>query len=147
MASTVPLVREYAYVVLPLKMTNSEESLTSSITLCHNGNSNDIFHVGGLVDIDETPLEASTRYCREFINFVHGFDRLNLFKVIDEIKDLIPIRILMYILDVKFGSLIMTYKTRYGAAELANIVNSLREKVLDDVDDYSFTSLNVSTTI
>jgi hypothetical protein len=41
----------------------------------------------------------------------------------------------------------MTYRTRYGVAELANIVNSLREKLLDDVNDYSFPLLIVSTTI
>jgi hypothetical protein len=72
---------------------------------------------------------------------------LYLFKVIDGIKDLVPIRIFMYILDVKFGSLDMIYRTRYGAAELANTVNSLREKVLDDIDDYSFPSSIVSNAI
>ncbi len=25
--------------------------------LCHYGDTNDVFHVGGLVDIDETPME------------------------------------------------------------------------------------------
>ena len=69
---------------------------------------------------------------------MHRSDRLRLFKVIDGIKDLILIRISMSILDVKFLSLNMTYKNRYGAAELANTVNSLRESVMDDVDDYIF---------
>jgi hypothetical protein len=147
MASAVPLVREYAYVVLRLKMSNSEDSLTSSIIRCHYGNANDVFPVGGLVDIDETPIEAGILYCGELINFVQRSDMLNLFKAIDGIKDLVQIRILMYILDVKFGSLDMIYRTRYGAAELANTVNSLREKVLDDVDDYSFPPSIVSNAI
>ena len=116
MASTSPLVREYAYVVLRLKMSNSEDSLTSSIILCHYGNANDLFPVGGLVDIDETPIEAGIRYYRELIYFVQRSDMLNLFKVIDVIKEFVPIRISMHILDVKFGSLDMTYRTQYGAA-------------------------------
>jgi ADP-ribose pyrophosphatase YjhB (NUDIX family) len=96
-------------------MSNSEDSLTSSIILCHYGNANGVFLVGGLVDIDETPIEAGIRYCREMINFVQRSDMLSLFNVIDGIKDLVQIRISMYILDVKFGSLDMTYITRYGA--------------------------------
>jgi hypothetical protein len=62
----------------------------------------------------------------------------------DGLKDLIPI---LYILGVKFKTLNMTYKTRYDAVKLADRVNYLRDKVLDDVDDYSFSPLIVSTTI
>ena len=59
------------------------------------------------------PLKAGIRYCRELIDFVQRFDMLNLFNVIDAFKDLVPIRISMNILDVKFKSLDMTYITRY----------------------------------
>ena len=41
----------------------------------------------------------------------------------------------------------MTYITRYGDTKFANIVKSPRDKVSDDVDDYSFPSTIVSTTI
>ena len=59
-SSIFPLVREYAYAVLRKKMNNSEDSLTSSMIRCRYGDTNDVFHVGGLVDIDETPMETGT---------------------------------------------------------------------------------------
>ena len=147
MASTVPLVREYAYVVLRFNMSNSEDLLKSLIILCYYGDTNDVLHVDGLGGIDETPIETGTRFCRQLINFVEESNILSLLKVISGIKDLIPIRISMYIFDVKFGTLNMTYKNLYGSAELANIVNSLRDKILDDIDDYGFPPPIVSTTI
>jgi len=92
-------------------------------------------------------METGTCFCRQLINFMQEPNILSLFKAIDGIKDLIPIRISMYIFDVKFGTLNMTYKNLYGSAELANIVNSLRDKILDDIDDYGFPPPIVSTTI
>ena len=59
--------------------------------LCHYGDTNDILHVRGLVDIGETPMEAGTRYCRESITFMQESYILSLFTVIDGINDLIPI--------------------------------------------------------
>ncbi len=51
MASTILLVREYSYVVLRGKISNSEDSLISVVILCYYGDSNDIFSVGGSVGI------------------------------------------------------------------------------------------------
>jgi hypothetical protein len=41
----------------------------------------------------------------------------------------------------------MTHKTWHRAAKLANIVSSLRDKVLDERDDYGFPPPIVPTTI
>ena len=64
MASTIPLVREYAYVVLRLKMGMEQNSWTTSSILCRYGDTNDVFPIGRLVDIGETPIAAGSRYCR-----------------------------------------------------------------------------------
>ena len=72
---------------------------------------------------------------------------LGLFKVIYGLKYLIPILISLYILDVRFGTLNTTYITRYCATQLEDNVNSLRDKVLDDVDDCSISPPIGSTMI
>ena len=56
MVSTVPLVREYAFVELRLKMDMQHNSLTSSVILCRYGDTNDVFPIGGLLAIGETPI-------------------------------------------------------------------------------------------
>ena len=65
-------------------------------------------------------------YCRKLTNVVQRSDRLGLFKVIDELRDLIPIRILVYILDVRFGTLNATYITRHNATQSADTLIFLR---------------------
>ena len=49
MASSVPLVPNYVYVVIRLKITGSVNSLAYMTLLCHYGETNDIFPIGGLV--------------------------------------------------------------------------------------------------
>ncbi len=106
MASTIPLVREYAVVVLRLKVGTEQSSLTSSAIFGRYGSSKDVFPIGGLVDIGESAIVAGSRYCRQLIHFVlRSLEQLCLFKVLDAILDLNPVRINMYILDVKVGSL------------------------------------------
>jgi len=58
MTSTVPLVREYAFVGLRLKIDIRQNSLTSSTILCRYGDRYDVFSIGGLVAIGETPIAA-----------------------------------------------------------------------------------------
>ncbi len=64
-SSAVPFVREYVYIVCRLKFTNDVKCLTPSSLFCHYGETNDIFPVGGLVDIGETTIAAILRYLRE----------------------------------------------------------------------------------
>ncbi len=105
-ASIVLLVREYAFVVLRLKTGIEHNFLTSSAIFCRYGSTKDVFPIGGLVDIGETAIAAGSRYCRQLFYFVlTSPEQLCLFKVLDGILDLIPVRISMYILNVKVGSL------------------------------------------
>jgi hypothetical protein len=129
-------------------MGMEQNSLTSSVILCRYGDTDDVFPIGGLVDIGETPIAAGSRYCRQQINFVFKSpDQLCLFKVIDSVIDLNPIRINMFILDVRGNSLTTLYRTRHCASQLANAVNTLSNNLLDDVDDYVFPPPIISTTI
>ena len=94
MASTIPLVREYAFVVLRLKMGTEKSSLTSSAIFCRYGSTKDVFPIGGLVDIGESVIVAGSRYCRQLINFVlKSPEELYLFKALDGILDLNLVRI------------------------------------------------------
>ena len=104
MASTIPLGLEYAYDLLWKKMDMQQNSLTSSARLYRHGNTNDVFHIGGLVDIGETPIATDSRHYHQLVNFVlKPHDHLWLFRVLKGLKDLMPSIILMYILDVKAG--------------------------------------------
>jgi len=60
MASNVPLVLEYAYVLIRLKMDMQQNSSTSSAILCRYGDKKDVFSIGGLVDIGETPSASGS---------------------------------------------------------------------------------------
>jgi hypothetical protein len=92
-------------------MSKSEDSLTSSVIVCHYGDTNGVFPIAGMVEIDETPMEAGTHYYRKLINCVQQSNKLSFFTIIDVIKDLTPIRISMYMLDVNIRTLNMTYIT------------------------------------
>ena len=60
------------------------------------------FLLVGLVGIGKTPIAVDSRYYHRLINFVWvPHDHLCLFRVLKEIKDLMPSIISMYILDVK----------------------------------------------
>ena len=130
MASTYPLVREYAYVVPRLKMGMHQKSLTSSAILWLYGDTNDVFPIGGLVDISETSIAAASRYCRQLIIFVvKPHDHLCLFQVLKGLNDIMLVRFSMYILDVKAECLITTLcRTRQCASELAKTMDA--QKIL-----------------
>ena len=147
MASTVPLVREYAFVIPRLKLGIEQDSLTSIAIFCRYGSTKDVFPIGGLVDIGETAIAAGSRYCRQLVNFVIKHEQMCLFKVLDAVLDLNPVRINMYILDFKGGSFPTVYRTKDGASVLANTVEALGNKALDDVDDDIFPPPIISTTL
>ena len=63
MASSEPLVTNYVYVVIQLKMAESVNSLVGTTLLCHYGGTNDIFPIGGLVQPGETLTVAAIRHC------------------------------------------------------------------------------------
>jgi hypothetical protein len=110
MASTLPLGLEYAYVLLRGKMGMHHNFLTSSAMLCRYGDTNDVFPIGGLVDIGETPIPTDSRHYHQLVNFVlKPHDHLFLFRAQKELKDLMLVRSSLYILDIKAEYLTMIY--------------------------------------
>ena len=108
MASTVPLVLEYAYILFRFKINMQQNSSTSSATLCRYGDTKDVFPIGGLADFGGTLIAAGSSYYRRLDNFVlKPHDHLCLFRVPKGLKYCIPLRISFYILDVKAECLIM----------------------------------------
>ena len=78
--------------------------LTFSAILCRYGDTNDVFPIGGLVDIGETPIAAESRRYRHLVNFVlKPHDHLCLFQILKGLKHLMPRKISIHILDVKAG--------------------------------------------
>ncbi len=79
-----------------------QNSLTSSTIFCRYGDAKVEFPIGGLVAIGETPIAAGSRYYRQLVNFVSKpHDNLCLFRALKGLNDLMPVRILLHILDVK----------------------------------------------
>ncbi len=69
MSSTTPFDRDYVYIICRLKFNEDIKSLAPSSLFCHYGDTNDVFPIGGLVDIDETPIATILRYLRELAGF------------------------------------------------------------------------------
>jgi len=62
MASRVPYVRECAYMLIRIYFT--EDKLTPSSLLCHYGETNIVYSIGGLIRLDVTPIATILRYLR-----------------------------------------------------------------------------------
>ena len=91
MASSVPMVPNYVYVVIRLKMTEIVNSLVGSTLYCHYGETNDIYPIGGLVQQGETLAVAAIRHCRHLVNFrIEQNDRLYISKKLDGFMDYEP---------------------------------------------------------
>jgi len=69
MASAVPSVHDYVFLIVRLKSTENVKSLYPSSLFCHYDDSNDVFPIGGLVGIGETPIATILRYLRELAGF------------------------------------------------------------------------------
>jgi len=82
-------------------MAESVNSLVGTTLLCHCGETNDIFSIGGLVQLGETLTVATIRHCRHLATFrVEQNDRLYITKELDGFMDHEPIKITILILDV-----------------------------------------------
>jgi hypothetical protein len=101
MSSTVPSIRDYVYIICRLKFTEDIKSLAPSSLFCHYGETNDVFPIGGLVDIDETPIAAILRHLRELACFrlANGFPMFPC-SIIDGYKDHEPNKIRLYVTNV-----------------------------------------------
>ena len=99
-SSAVPTVREYAYIVCRLKF-DRESNFHPSSLFCHYGATNDIFPIGGLVDIGETPIAAIVRYLRELagLRLATNYPMFPC-AILDGYKDHEPIKIRLYVTDI-----------------------------------------------
>jgi hypothetical protein len=69
MASSVPMVPNYVYVAIRLKIAKSINGLVGTTLLCHYGEANYVFPIGGIVQPSETLTTAVIRHCRHLVNF------------------------------------------------------------------------------
>ena len=104
MASTVPLVPNYVYVVIRPKMAENINSLVGSTLLCHYGETHDVFPIGGLVQPGETLTVATIRHCRHLISFrIEQNDRLYIAKELGRFMEHEPKKMTIFITDVLQG--------------------------------------------
>ncbi len=69
MPLAIPSAHDYVYIIVRLKFTKNNKSVSLSSLFCHYGDSNDVFLIGGLVSIGETPIATILRYLRELAGF------------------------------------------------------------------------------
>ena len=82
MAYSVPLVPNYVYVVIRLKMAENINSLVGSALFCHCGETHNVFPIGGLVQPGETLTAATICHCRHLVYFrIEQNDRLYIYKI------------------------------------------------------------------
>ena len=62
-------VPSYVYVVIRLKRAESVNSLVGTTLFWHYGETNDIFLIGGLVQLGDTLTTATIRHCLHLLNF------------------------------------------------------------------------------
>jgi hypothetical protein len=125
MATAVPFARENAYNIFRMKFTEELRGLSPSSLFCKYVQTNDVYLVGGLVSIDETPVVSILRHLRELACFrlARNFPRFfwNLNKSYMEHE---PIKISLYISDMSDEHL--KYCNSYCALMLGN-------QVIDDM--------------
>ena len=63
MASIAPLVPEYVYIAVRVKMHVKYNSLISAMVVCNYGDTNDVLLIGGLVLPNETLVDCALRHC------------------------------------------------------------------------------------
>ena len=107
------VVRDYAYIICRLKF-DKESNYHPSSLFCHYGATNDIFPIGGLVDIGETPIAAILRYLRELAGFrlATGYPMFPC-AILDGYKDHEPIKIRLYVTDILWDH--CRYRNSYHA--------------------------------
>ena len=69
MASTMPSVPEYVYLVIRIELPRDPKMFSPLTILCHYGETDDVFLAGGLVNVGETPIATVLRHCRQLMGF------------------------------------------------------------------------------
>jgi len=97
-SSVIPQVPKYDYVVIRLKMAESVKSLVGTALLCHYGETNDVFSIGGLVQPEETSPSATIRHGRHIVIFCNEHnDRLYIAKELNAFMDHELVKIIILI--------------------------------------------------
>jgi hypothetical protein len=111
-------------------MAESVNNLVGMTLLCHYGETNDIFPIGGLVQPDETLTTAPIRHCRILVNFrIEQNDHLYIGKEMDGSVDHDPVKIKNSITDVLCGRL--KWRARHHTPALVvAVTDSINEGVV-----------------
>jgi len=109
------------FIIVRLKFTEDIKSLAPSSLFYHYGNSNDVFPIGGLVGIGETPIATMLRYLRELAGFrvARNFPMF-LYNVTSGYKEHEPIKIRLCVTDVLWDHL--KYHNTYHTLTLGNTI-------------------------
>jgi hypothetical protein len=100
---TVPPIRKYVYVPIRLKMLGKINGIVHGTLLCHYGETNDAFLVGGLVKPSETLMTGAIRHYRHLVNFrLAQNDRLYLVKTMNGFMDHEPVKISFFFFFTSF---------------------------------------------
>jgi hypothetical protein len=130
MASAVPPVPNYVYILIRLKTLDTVNSLVADTLICYYGNTNDASLVGGLVKPGETLMASAIRHCRRLVNFhLAPNDRLYVAKVLNGFVDHELVTIYVFIIYVPFGR--FNRRARHHTPALAVFVtDSINEAVV-----------------
>jgi hypothetical protein len=87
----------YVFVIIRLKMSQSTNALSGGL-VCHHGDSDDVYPIGGLVEPDETLMAIAIRHCRHLANYcVKPNDRSYLTKVLSGFMNHEPVKFSIYV--------------------------------------------------
>jgi len=95
---------------------------------CHYEDSNNVFPIGCLVGIGETPIAAVLRYLRELAGFrlARNFPMF-IRNVISGYKEHEPIKINLFVTDILWD--LLNYRNRYHALTLGNRMSAYRNNL------------------
>ena len=87
---------------------------------CHYGETDDAFLIGGAVEPNETLMAGAIRHCRRLVDFrLKPNQRSYLTKVINGLIDHVPMKTIIYVIDVLFNHL--RWRARHHTPRLATI--------------------------
>jgi hypothetical protein len=98
-------------------MAESVNSLVGTTLLCHYGETNDEFTIGGLIQPGENLTYGAIRHCRHLVNFrIEQNDRLYIAKELDGFMDHEPFKISILVTNVLYS--ILKWRARHHTPAL-----------------------------
>jgi hypothetical protein len=117
-------------------MAKSVKSLVGTTLLCHYGETNDIFPIGGLVKPSETLTTATIRRCRHLVNFrIEQNDRLYIANVFLGFMEHESVKITILITRVLCGRL--KWRARHHTPALLVAVTERLNEVVVALEQFS----------